>query len=677
MATETVSIVIKAFDQTQKALRGIQAAFGKLSKVFFNFKTALISAVGTAGLGLLINNSLKATDALAKTAGRIGTTTEALSALQYAGQLTGVEVNTMNMALQRFTRRTAEAAVGTGEAKGALRELGVDARELVQLPLDQRMLVLADAFSGVQNESDRLRLAFKLFDSEGAALVNTLGQGRDGLAGMLGEAQALGLVMSSDAAAGVESANDSITRLFSVSKGLIDQFTAALAPAIEFVANSLTKFSQQLMVSEGGARTFAINSAAAFLEFASSAINNFERFANGVIVAFNMIIGAANLFSPVISGINFLFEALVEGIKGQINTIISFTQLIDRALERFGKKPIFNLEQFNLQPVTFALQTFEKIDRVDFSGTVNGLRGIADLVRETAEVATTAGDAIQTMAAPPSNFEAFIERLKQSRTQADDLQDGLIKLANQGIDGLGKSFTAAITGAQNFADAIKSMAKSVIDSLIQMLVQKYIVDAAFGAITGALGGGATPSTGGGGGGSGMSLGGLARGGVATGNTPYIVGEEGPELMTPRTTGRVTSYDQLMKLLGEKETRKESSAFERMKLLGEPNQRANVLDDLKLPQFADGGVATGGRPAIVGERGPEVFIPNRTGRVIPNDELGGRGVVVNQTINVTTGVQQTVRAEIANLLPQISNAAKSAVADARMRGGGFSKAMVGA
>ena len=600
MANETVSIRIKAFDQTQKALRGIQAAFGRLSKVFFSFKTALVGAVGAGGIGLLISNSLKATDALAKTAGKIGTTTEALSALQYAGQLTGVEVNTMNMALQRFTRRASEAAVGTGEAKGAIRELGIDARELVQLPLDQRMLVLADAFSGVQSESDRLRLAFKLFDSEGAALVNTLSQGRDGLAQMLGEAHTLGLVMSSDAAAGVEDANNAITRMMSVSKGLVAQFTAALAPAIEFVANSLTTFSQGLMKSEGGAREFAINSASAFLEFASSALNNFERFVNGVITGFNMIIGAANLFSPVISGINYLFDALVEGIKGQINTIISFTQLIDRALERFGKKPIFNLEQFNLEPVTFALQTFEKIDRVDFSGTVNGLRGIADLVRETAEVATTAGDAIQTMAAPPSNFEAFIERLKQSRTQTDDLQDGLIKLANQGIDGLGKAFTNAITGAQKFSDAIKSMAKSVVDSLIQMLIQKYIVDKAFGAITSAFGGGTTTSTGGGGGGG-----------------------------------------------------------------------------SSLPAFANGGVATGGRPAIVGERGPELFIPNRTGRVIPNDELGGGGVVVNQTINVTTGVQQTVRAEIANLLPQISNAAKSAVADARMRGGGFSKAMVGA
>jgi len=54
-----------------------------------------------------------------------------------------------------------------------------------------------------------------------------------------------------------------------------------------------------------------------------------------------------------------------------------------------------------------------------------------------------------------------------------------------------------------------------------------------------------------------------------------------------------------------------------------------------------------------------------------------GVVVNQTINVTTGVQQTVRAEIVQLMPQIAQAAKGAVADARLRGGNFSKAMGGA
>jgi len=82
--------------------------------------------------------------------------------------------------------------------------------------------------------------------------------------------------------------------------------------------------------------------------------------------------------------------------------------------------------------------------------------------------------------------------------------------------------------------------------------------------------------------------------------------------------------------------------------------------------------------MVGERGPELFVPNSQGSIVANKNLGGSGgVVVQQTINVTTGVQQTVRAEIVQLMPQIAQAAKGAVADARLRGGNFSKAMAGA
>ena len=155
-------------------------------------RTALVVRQVLAGFGLLVKSSLSATDSLAKTASKIGTTTEALSALRYAADITGVATTTMDMALQRFTRRTAEAAKGTGEAKGAIRELGINAQELNRMPLDQRMLVLADAFSGVKSESDRLRLAFKLFDSEGAALVNTLSLGREGLLNCL-ERRSIGI----------------------------------------------------------------------------------------------------------------------------------------------------------------------------------------------------------------------------------------------------------------------------------------------------------------------------------------------------------------------------------------------------------------------------------------------------------------------------------------------------
>ena len=89
--------------------------------------------------------------------------------------------------------------------------------------------------------------------------------------------------------------------------------------------------------------------------------------------------------------------------------------------------------------------------------------------------------------------------------------------------------------------------------------------------------------------------------------------------------------------------------------------------------AIGGSVQRGRPVIVGERGKELFIPASSGSIVANKNMQGGGVTINQTINVATGVQQTVRTEIANLMPQIAEATKSAVADARLRGGSYSKA----
>lgn len=91
---------------------------------------------------------------------------------------------------------------------------------------------------------------------------------------------------------------------------------------------------------------------------------------------------------------------------------------------------------------------------------------------------------------------------------------------------------------------------------------------------------------------------------------------------------------------------------------------------RAPRRAMGGPVSGGRAYMVGERGPELVVPSRNGHVMPNNQLGGGTVVVNQNINVATGVQQTVRAEVLGLMPQIAEASKAAVLDARRRGGAF-------
>ncbi len=52
----------------------------------------------------------------------------------------------------------------------------------------------------------------------------------------------------------------------------------------------------------------------------------------------------------------------------------------------------------------------------------------------------------------------------------------------------------------------------------------------------------------------------------------------------------------------------------------------------LSGFANGGRPPVGKPSIVGERGPELFVPNTSGTIVPNNKLGGGGAT-NVVVNV--------------------------------------------
>lgn len=61
----------------------------------------------------------------------------------------------------------------------------------------------------------------------------------------------------------------------------------------------------------------------------------------------------------------------------------------------------------------------------------------------------------------------------------------------------------------------------------------------------------------------------------------------------------------------------------------------IIRNQQYPGREEGGTTMGNSPFIVGEAGPEVFVPGRTGTVVPNDGMGGQQVVnVNFTINAT-------------------------------------------
>jgi len=76
-------------------------------------------------------------------------------------------------------------------------------------------------------------------------------------------------------------------------------------------------------------------------------------------------------------------------------------------------------------------------------------------------------------------------------------------------------------------------------------------------------------------------------------------------------------------------------------------------------FAEGGAIQAGQPAVVGERGRELFVPSTSGTIVPNHDMGGSGSVININVSAVDvkGVEELFinnRATITNIVNQALN-----------------------
>lgn len=235
------------------SLRGMMVGIKGLPGPLMAAGAAMLSFAGAqrAVRGLL--DEMGDIDNIAKTARKLGETTEELVGLQLAAEeFSGFTDSQLNMALQRMTRRIAEAAAGTGEAKQAIKDLGLDAKDLNRAGPAEAFRQIADAMRGVNDSGTQLRLAFKLFDSEGAGLVNTLNAGSAELNAMRERAKELGLTFNDIDAAQVEAANDAITEAKAAWEGATRSFTTTFAPVIKLAAQRIEQMANRLKAVRDG-----------------------------------------------------------------------------------------------------------------------------------------------------------------------------------------------------------------------------------------------------------------------------------------------------------------------------------------------------------------------------------------------------------------------------------------
>jgi hypothetical protein len=237
MASRIAEAFVEVSARTDKLRKGLatavkstETATGKMVKSIGKVtmamgKMALAAGAAAAAIGgVVLRNLVNTADTLDKTSKRLGITVERLQELRFAAGQAGVGVNALEMGLQRMTRRVAEAAQGGGEAIGALDELGLDPTVLARMSPDQQLREIGRALGEVSSQSDKVRLAFKLFDSEGVALLQLIGQGTGELDRLSGQVQEFG-TLNEESVMSLVRLKDAWGEVLAAAKGAIAEFT--------------------------------------------------------------------------------------------------------------------------------------------------------------------------------------------------------------------------------------------------------------------------------------------------------------------------------------------------------------------------------------------------------------------------------------------------------------------
>jgi hypothetical protein len=261
MAEKRVSVRLVATGgrQVRAELEGIGEAgargFGRLSAEMDRANDRLSGFARKAGVALaamtvaaaaagvaMVRSGLETIGAQADMAASLKTTVESLQVLTAAGEMAGVSLGDIEQATKKLTTRLSEAATGSGSAVGALARLNLTAEALQALPLDQRILAIQDALTALVPEAERAAVASDLFGDRAALAFLRIDAAT--LREAAQDVRDFGVAVSASDAAQIERTGDAIARLGLIWLGLSNRLTAAVAPALETVANALADMAR-------------------------------------------------------------------------------------------------------------------------------------------------------------------------------------------------------------------------------------------------------------------------------------------------------------------------------------------------------------------------------------------------------------------------------------------------
>ncbi len=313
-----------AAGDAEKRLSTLGTTMGNVAtKVAALGAAALVAA--PALIAAFVKSGMASITAQQDLANSLDVSIDGLRALQLAAAEAGVDAGTLNGALAMMNSRLGAAQRGTGPAAEALKKMGLDAKALADMDIDERMATIADKVRELGLSSSQTAAFLREFGIRGGEMVELFRQGGDAIRSATGDVQEFGISLSAIDAKMVDNAEESIQRMGLTLEGVKNSVTIALAPVLGELADRFNDASKE---SDG------------FGEMAISVMRGVAKaisYVGNLFHGWEVIFGTLKVgFAAVAVGINAGSTLIAKGFAKTLDFINSGINMLIDAVNKFG-----------------------------------------------------------------------------------------------------------------------------------------------------------------------------------------------------------------------------------------------------------------------------------------------------------------------------------------------------
>lgn len=243
---EVIAAFQKIASEGKKSGAEAGAAFKELNAQLKDVGKTLVGGLGIVLIAEQFREFFKSTlegvETMTRLSKQTGLSTNLIQGFGRAARETGVDQETANNALAKFTVNVGKAGIGSKASRDALTDLGISIKDFTKLSPDQQFQLVAQKLAAIPDPARRARDEVALFSRAGVQLDQALqAVGREGLDPFIQHMKDLGVFLDAETIASIKGAAESFKNLGDTVKGLATQFLTGLVPGMQAAADELLR----------------------------------------------------------------------------------------------------------------------------------------------------------------------------------------------------------------------------------------------------------------------------------------------------------------------------------------------------------------------------------------------------------------------------------------------------